>query len=140
MVTSVMLARQITHPSAPNRANSFPPTLLRSLQLSCRSFCNSLPLFSIACSLFSQNTGGGGIHCPLPTIHYPLSAPFVFTTIQIPPPARSISRSFIFIRLQNPSLATPFFSHPCKSQGGCGVLPSYGQAFAYRALFDPLSP
>jgi len=32
--------------------------LLRALELSCRSFCNSDPLFSTACTLFCQNAGG----------------------------------------------------------------------------------
>jgi hypothetical protein len=35
--------------------------LLRALCRSCRSFCNSDPLFSRACTLFCQNTRGMGI-------------------------------------------------------------------------------
>src|SRR5882724_2013986 len=38
---------------------------LRTLILSCRSFCNSRPSFSIACGLFLQNTGGWGTPQPL---------------------------------------------------------------------------
>jgi len=38
----------------PRRFNSLQP-----LELSSLSFCNSHRLFSVACSLFSQNTGGG---------------------------------------------------------------------------------
>jgi hypothetical protein len=34
--------------------SSLPP-----LEISCRSFCKPCPLFSIACGLFSKNTGGG---------------------------------------------------------------------------------
>src|SRR6266850_3244595 len=39
---------------------------LRALILSCRSFCNSRPFFSIACGLFVQNTGGGGTSAASP--------------------------------------------------------------------------
>jgi hypothetical protein len=60
MITCVMLARQITFRHSPNQANSFVPMLLRPLEVSCLSFCCTLPLFSIACSLFFQNTRGGG--------------------------------------------------------------------------------
>src|SRR5258708_12577914 len=35
--------------------------LLRALELSCRSFCNSDPLFSMACSLFRKTPRGMGI-------------------------------------------------------------------------------
>src|SRR5713226_1887664 len=38
---------------------SFGVFRLQPLELSCLSFCNSCHLFSIACSLFSQNTRGG---------------------------------------------------------------------------------
>ncbi len=44
-------------------AKSFPHNNLRTLALSCRSFFNPDPLFSITCGLFSQNTRGcGGQH------------------------------------------------------------------------------
>src|SRR5260370_18638365 len=58
MITSVVLARQITFPHLPDRANSFPLRLLQPLELSCLSFCKGLPLFSTACRLFCKNTGG----------------------------------------------------------------------------------
>src|SRR5258705_9586896 len=76
---------------------------LRTLILSCRSFCNSRPFFSIACGLFVQNTGGMGTssgssrtfipHSPIDfLILYfhglpkPFSCnPFPFTSIQNPP-------------------------------------------------------
>src|SRR5260370_8494307 len=41
-------------------AKSLPHNNLRTLALSCRSFFNPDPLFSITCGLFSENTGGGG--------------------------------------------------------------------------------
>jgi hypothetical protein len=58
---------------------------LRTLCLSLRSFSHSLPLFSIACRLFLQNTGGGGgsgcsrhsdpqVHLPHPDPTFRLSA------------------------------------------------------------------
>src|SRR5258708_25130365 len=34
---------------------------LRTLYLSCRSFCDSCPLFSITCALFDKNTRGVGV-------------------------------------------------------------------------------
>src|SRR5260370_23016543 len=40
---------------------SFPSNLLRPLELSCRSFPNADPLFSMLCGLFCQNTRGGGV-------------------------------------------------------------------------------
>ena len=38
----------------PHVLSSLPP-----LEISCLSFCKPCPLFSIACGLFSKNTGGG---------------------------------------------------------------------------------
>src|ERR1700730_15072721 len=58
-------------PSGPFKTNPHPFNRLQPLELSCLSFCNSHPLFSIACSLFSQNTGGGvppGQPSTLPTL------------------------------------------------------------------------
>jgi len=39
--------------------NSRPLNRLRPLKVSCLSFCNLYPLFSVACSLFRGNTPGG---------------------------------------------------------------------------------
>ncbi len=46
---------------------SFPSNRLRTLELSCRSFPTSRPLFSMLCGLFSQNTRGcgGGSRIPI---------------------------------------------------------------------------
>src|SRR6266404_9174185 len=41
-------------------------TLLRTLGFSCLSFSLSFPLFSSACRLFCQNTGGGGTSATSP--------------------------------------------------------------------------
>src|SRR5258706_4583678 len=54
---------------------SFVVRRLRPIELSCLSFSHSFRLFSSACSLFSQNTGGGGslqeLALSVPR-HYPL--------------------------------------------------------------------
>ena len=113
MVTSAMLARQITHPSAPNRANSFPPTLLRTLQLSCRPFFRPRPLFSIACSLFAQNTRGGGTpqHRLLPSRH---------SDVQTLRPADAISFALCFHNDTNPSSHNSFLFTSMQIPRGCG--------------------
>src|SRR5579859_505312 len=51
----------LTAPQTPSSANSLPFNGLRPLELSCCFFCNSRPLFSIACRLFLKNTRGVGI-------------------------------------------------------------------------------
>ena len=51
------------HPPGPTVANTLSPlspSACRLLNLSLLQIARSLPLFSIACSLFSENTGGGG--------------------------------------------------------------------------------
>ena len=113
MVTSAMLARQITHPPAPNRANSFPPTLLRTLQLSCRSFFRPRPLFSIACTLFAQNTRGGGTpqRRLLPSRH---------SDVQILRPADAISFAVCFHNDTNPSSHNSFLFASMQIPRGCG--------------------
>src|SRR6266849_647679 len=57
MVNSPMLARRLHH--SPRR-KPFPCIALRTLDLSLRSFCAPRPFFSTTCTLFSQNTRGGG--------------------------------------------------------------------------------
>src|SRR5258708_16200989 len=56
--------------------------LLRALELSCRSFCNSAPLFSTACTLFCQNPGGVGMSLASPCDPCTLSA----SRRKLPPP------------------------------------------------------
>src|SRR5712672_3508877 len=57
--------RRRTHiPNEQRELKDHQPTLsdsiaCRLLKISCLSFCTSHPLFSKACSLFCQNTGGG---------------------------------------------------------------------------------
>jgi hypothetical protein len=109
-----MLPRQITYLRPPDQANSFVPTLLRPLELSCRSFCNSDPLFSIPCSLFSQNTRGMGaslrrlfpLSVSLPTASKgALSPPIDFLTLCFHSLTNPFSRnSFPFKSIQNPGV------------------------------------
>lgn len=56
------LAESFLHfPHNPQSFSSLPP-----LEISCLSFSDRRPLFSMACSLFSQNTGEWGISAPAP--------------------------------------------------------------------------
>jgi len=131
MVISVMLARQITLPPYSAQRNSLASILLQPLELSCLSFCKSLPLFSIACSLFSQNTRGAGV-----SLH---SRPSDFPTFR---PADATLSALCFHDNTNPFFRKSFIFTSMQIARGCGVLPSYGQAFGCRTLFgfDPLSP
>src|ERR1700738_4535824 len=49
----------LAHPSRRSKTNHRPFNRLQPLEISWLSFCDPRPLFSAACSLFSQNTGGG---------------------------------------------------------------------------------
>src|SRR5258706_11065064 len=60
MISSFMLPRQTILPRPFHPANSFAPILLQTLEVSCASFREPRPLFSIVCRLFCQNAGGGG--------------------------------------------------------------------------------
>src|SRR5882757_2407363 len=86
-------------------------TLLRTLFLSLHSFRRSPHLFSTACGLFLQNTGGMGYLCDISApsaplrYHLPLSCgPFIFIHLQIPPRRASICNILCF-----PALTNPFF-------------------------------
>ena len=85
-------------------------TLLRTLFLSLRSFRRAPRLFSTACGLFVQNTGGVGylsnslraLRAPL-RYHLPLFCrPFIFINLQIPPRHASIYNILSFQALTNP--------------------------------------
>ena len=71
VIPSVMLPRQTTLPRPPNPANSFAPVSLQPLVSSCPSFCEPRPLFSIICSLFCKNTGGGYPNTSAPALRFP---------------------------------------------------------------------
>ena len=73
-------------------------TLLRTLFLSWRSFRRSPRLFSIACGLFVQNTGGG---VPLRHLRALRACPFFRRASALP--LAFFCRPFIFIHLQIPS-------------------------------------
>src|SRR5258708_136252 len=60
MISSVMLPRQITLSRPFHPANSFAPILLQTLEVSCASFGERRPVFSITCRLFCKIPGGGG--------------------------------------------------------------------------------
>jgi hypothetical protein len=59
MITSATLDTPASHLHHAPPDNSLLPVQLQPLEVSCLSFCNALPFFSTACSLFVQNTGGG---------------------------------------------------------------------------------
>src|SRR6267378_1324039 len=80
--------------------------LLRTLGFSCLSFSLSLPLFSSACRLFCQNTGGGGASATSPP-----SLPLGAVT-----PHRFF-KTFVFINLQIPFPVTPLAAHLYKTPG-----------------------
>src|SRR6266404_5137789 len=102
----LMLASTPFQPLLPHvsrlRNKSYIVNRLRTLILSCRSFGNPRPFFSIACGLFVQNTGGMGTssgssptftpYCPIDflILHFhglpkPFPRnPFPFTSMQNP--------------------------------------------------------
>src|SRR5712672_1089287 len=80
--------------------------IFRTLILSCRSFCDFRPFFSIACGLFLQNTGGGGTSATSPRS---LLFPFLQTGLSV---------------ITCPLFVAPLFSW------------SYELLFAQRLYFD----
>ncbi len=80
--------------------------LLRALELSCRSFCNSDPLFSTACTLFCQNAGGVGMSLASRCDPWTLSG----SRRRLPPPEMPLRDSPAHQLLC-------FLSHPCNSSG-----------------------
>ena len=60
MISSFMLPRQTILPRPFHPANSFAPILLQTLEVSCASFREPRPVFSITCRLFCKIPGGGG--------------------------------------------------------------------------------
>src|SRR5467141_3082034 len=76
MITSVMLARQITLPRPPHQANSFAPTLLEPLR---SLFAISVVCFQQLAASFAKTPGRGthatcpqGCDAPLIDFHLPL--------------------------------------------------------------------
>src|SRR6266478_4968125 len=98
-----------TNLSASSVAASFKSQSLNSLaplEISCLSFSDPHPLFSIACSLFSENTGGV----------VPLRQLRVLRACAIA--LLSIFNSLIFISLQIPFSVTYLFSDSSALPGG----------------------
>src|SRR5260221_10512942 len=60
VILSLMLPRQTTLSRPFHPANSFAPILLQTLEVSCASFREPRPVFSITCRLFCKIPGGGG--------------------------------------------------------------------------------
>src|SRR5690348_650809 len=95
------------------------------LRIACRLLLRSFAriphpnaLFSIACSLFSENTRVGGASAPdhqQLTTHF--FKAFVFNILRIPPNPSSMQKPFILMHLQIPFCATPLFSHLYKTPG-----------------------
>jgi len=134
-----MLARRVTLPHPPNQANSFVPMLLQPLKVSCLSFCSTLPLFSITCSLFLQNTRGGG--CALPTTHSsrPTFRSLCFHNDTNPSSSQPAVASLYFHALTNPSTGNSFLFTSMQIPRGCGgaairrVRPSLSDAVRLRS-------
>src|SRR5437899_12758251 len=82
---------------------------LAPLEISCLSFSDPHPLFSIACSLFSENTGG-----VVPLRHLRILG-------GVPIARLSIFNSCLFISLQIPFSVTYLFSDSSALPGGGGI-------------------
>src|SRR5713226_2402656 len=109
------------------------PLSFQSTGASLPSCFTRRPLFSIACSLFSENTRVGVPQqiSPLESTTSSLFFPPLFAR-QLPqlsilpfvrvsaPPRQSIYCPFVFILLQIPFPGNLFFSHPYKTPGGGG--------------------
>src|SRR5882762_7389576 len=99
-------------------------TLLRTLFLSWHSFRRSPRLFSIACGLFVQNTGGGGTSATSPRslrlcviICRYLVALLFSSTYKSPLDAYRFATFSVFMHLQIPFSATSLYSHLYKTPG-----------------------
>src|SRR5690349_20341120 len=89
-----MLAPRISLLPAPSQRKRRVSKPLPSLKLSCLSFCDTIPLFSMACSLFSQKTRGWGTLLHLEFRHSPLAT--AANAFRISFYADSASKSFIY--------------------------------------------
>jgi hypothetical protein len=110
------------HNASPSKPRVLMP--LRSLFLSLRSFRLSPRLFSVACGLFLQNTGGGGTSATSPRpprlcviICRYLVAPFISSTYKSLLVAHRFATFSVFMHLQIPFSATSLYSHLYKTPG-----------------------
>ena len=125
--------------------NSSEFSSLQPLELSCPSFRSSLPLFSAACSLFVQNTGGGvsrmqlrdagGGVCPARTKRFRQNIDLLLLCFQVL--ANPFSRKrFVCTSIQNPGGvgAGTFLSDTQRSLCLCGESASTIFLFPNRVL------
>src|ERR1700756_4645481 len=111
-----------------NSSMSFPSKSLRALECSLSSFSSSPLLFSMVCTLFFQNTGGG---VPASRLPFEISnIQFLFyryclpSSYSIGPELSSFTTGsqfcapFVFIMLRIAFPASPFFSQPSELPGG----------------------
>jgi hypothetical protein len=117
-----MLARQIIPSAHRPKCNARVSMCLQPLvhpeprrELSCLSFCYNLPLFSVAYSLFCQNTGGGGTsRCgPAPRPSRLRSCTRLVTPFPATHPKKESKTSFL--PSVSPFTATHTETHSCKS-------------------------
>src|SRR5712691_10535656 len=136
----------------PTSPLTFRPVVLPSpfFRIACRLFVRSFAtiphpnaLFSITCSLFSENTRVGVPLSPARPSDLrafrpadPILPSFVFNILQIPPNPSSTQKPFILIHLQIPFRATPLRSHLYKSPGCYSVLLSIFASRLWSSHFD----
>jgi hypothetical protein len=125
---------QQTSQTPPGRSafNSRPINALQPLTISWLSFSDSHPLFSLACSFFLQNTGGGVLNTSAPPLPLPshapcgASIPCGLTQLRILPvttgvllaPAVALCASASQRYTCLFSVCRPLFSHTYKTVGG----------------------
>ena len=107
-------------PSKSQFINSLP-----TLEISCLSFSDPHPLFSIACGLFLQNTGGGipssaslGFRAPQYRADSPLASRFSSTRECSPISFRMNTCKSV----SKQRTLTPFRMNTCEKTGGGGVI------------------
>jgi hypothetical protein len=126
--------------------NSSEFSSLQPLELSCPSFRSSLPLFSAACSLFVQNTGGGvsrmqlrdagGGVCPARTKRFRQNIDLLLLCFQVL--ANPFSRKrFVCTSIQNPGgvRPCPSFQSLCLGASVANLPPQF--SFSPIAWYRP---
>ena len=94
-------------PSRRSTPNPNPCNGLQPLETSCLSFCDSRPLFSIACSLFCQNTRGGYTPPTTALWNQQLTASFFRSCLQTSYPLAGFASSEAFTGHESP-VTSPF--------------------------------
>src|SRR5258708_29160221 len=114
MISSVMFPRQTTLSRPFHPANSFAPILLQTLEVSCASFREPRPVFSIVCRLFCKMPGVGGTPT-LPSQDWPPSShaprgasiPCGLSRLRILPVTTGVYPSSEVLLLTNPLIFSP---------------------------------